>query len=151
MFSHEHQPTGRETASLDPTRVLTEGESDIVKWHNASWERRNRPRLSAWGLRLTQITIAVALLAQAPGLGDCWAHGQLKKQLEKITAKHARCDGKCVSLRINYESPFDQKLNEVPLFLHRIGPFTQQAPRNGKPWTSRCGVPGRQVSKPPFQ
>ena len=25
MFSHEHQPTGRETASLDPTRVLTEG------------------------------------------------------------------------------------------------------------------------------
>ena len=27
-----------------------------------------------------------------------------------------------VSHRTNYESEFDQKLNEVPLLLHRIGP-----------------------------
>ena len=57
-------------------------------------ERRNRPLLSAWGLRLTHITIAVDVLAQAPDLGDCWARGQLKKQLEMISAEHARCDGK---------------------------------------------------------
>ena len=51
MFSHEHQSTDWEPASPDPTRVLTEGESDIR-------ERRNRPHLSAWGLRLTHIIIA---------------------------------------------------------------------------------------------
>ena len=70
MFSHAHQPTGRETASPDPTRVLTKGESDIEEWHDDTWERRNRPLLSAWGLRLTQIIIAVAILAQAPDLGE---------------------------------------------------------------------------------
>ena len=70
MFSHAHQSPGRETASPDPTRVLTKGESDIEEWHDDTWERRNRPLLSAWGLRLTQIIIAVAILAQAPDLGE---------------------------------------------------------------------------------
>ena len=68
MFSHAYQRTDKEPASPDPTRVLTGGESDIVKWYDSTWERRNRPRLSAWGLRLTQINIAVAYLAQAPDL-----------------------------------------------------------------------------------
>ena len=38
MFSHAHQSTGRETASPDPTRVLTQGESDVVKWHDNTWK-----------------------------------------------------------------------------------------------------------------
>ena len=82
--------------------------------HQHLGERRNRPLLSAWGLRLTHIIIAVAILAQAPDLGDCWARGATEEQLEMITAENARCDGKCPLIEI-CEIEIDQGLSEVPL------------------------------------
>ena len=83
LFSHAHQSTGRETASLDPTRVATEGErrTGRVALHihcevaHNTW-RKTKPTTPVGSP--THIIIAVAILAQAPDLGDSWAYGQLK-------------------------------------------------------------------------
>ena len=58
-------------------------------------ERRNRPLLTAWGLRLTHIILALAIMAQAPDLGDLLGTRATEEQLEMITAENARCKGKC--------------------------------------------------------
>ena len=95
--THTNHPAGR-TASRDPTRVPTGGESshgkggpshvDMVKWHTNTW-RKTKPT-TPLGVESPSdpYEIAVAIVAQASGTGDCWARGDLKNSWKLITAEN---------------------------------------------------------------
>ena len=108
MFSHEHQPTDRKPASTDPTRVLTESESDI-------WEDKTTRLLRGVSVR--------ALAAEREGE----TLGKLRIRPSQV---HPAVPGKArhstpylmasVSHRMIFQSEFNQGMVQIQLFCNAL-------------------------------
>ena len=103
LFSHAHQSTGRETASLDPTRVPTEGVSRTRKWpftrrhcevaHN-TWRKTKPTTPFGVGSPSDQYNYSCSHLGSSSGPRRLLDTRATEEQQEMITAEHTRCDGK---------------------------------------------------------